>query len=57
MRKVKIALFTFIVLALLWAANSSSDSTPKREAGVNRNHTRAVVVTKINQSPLMATAE
>ena len=57
MRKVKIVLFTFIVLALLWAANSSTDSTPKREAGINRNHTRAVVVTKVSQAPLMATAE
>jgi hypothetical protein len=54
MRKVKLIGITLIVSALLWAANSTTDAPPKREAGISRNHTRAVVVTKMGQPALVA---
>jgi len=56
MRKVKMIGFALVVSALLWAANSTTDATPSREAGITRNHTRAVVVTKTIQPTMVATA-
>jgi hypothetical protein len=57
MRKVKMIGFALIVSVLLWAANSTTDSAPNRKAGNSSNHTRAVVVTKMIQPSLVATAE